>query len=159
MSAIGTILDSNGKEIVKDLQGSMSSKRLDASGETSRSISHEGEETLTKAILRITANRSIGALQHGRKKGRWPPRDAIRKWIDSKPISLTDGMTKDQLAYIIQRKIGLEGIEVPNPKNPGGVISDVINDQLIDKIFKEVKIASINRLVEATKKVKGGFAK
>ena len=158
MSAVGIILNSNGKQIVKDLQGSMSSKRLDASGDTSKSISYAVEETLTKAILRIMANRSIGALQHGRRKGRWPPRDAIRKWIDSKPISLTDGMTKDQLAYIIQRKIGLEGIEVPNFHNPGGVISDVINDQLIDKIFKEVKLASVNRLVEATRKMKGGFA-
>ena len=158
MSAVGIILNTNGKQIVTDLQGSMSSKRLDASGDTSRSISYEVEETLTKAILRIMANRSIGALQHGRRAGRMPPRDVIRQWIDSKPISLTDGMTKDQLAFLIQRKIGRDGIKVPNRFNPGGVISDIINDQLIDKIFKEVKLASINRLVEATRKMKGGFA-
>jgi len=132
---------------------------LNASGDTSRSISYQVEETLTKAILKIMANRSIGALQFGRKAGRMPPRDVIRQWIDSKPISLTGGMTKDQLAFLIQRKIGREGIRVPNRFNPGGVISDVVNDELIDKIFKEVKLASINRLVEATRKLKGGFAK
>ncbi len=158
MSAVGIILNSNGKQIVTDLQKSMSSKRLDASGDTSKSISYSVEETLTKGVLKITANRSIGALQHGRRAGRMPPRDVIRQWIDSKPINVAQGMTKDQLAFLIQRKIGREGIKVPNRFNPGGVISDVINDQLIDKIFKEVKIASINRLVEATKKTKGGFA-
>ena len=159
MSQIGTILTSEGKDIVKDLQNSMSSKGLNASGKTSKSIASKVEETLTKAILTITANRSIGALQHGRRPGRMPPRDAIREWIDSKPISLTGGMTKDQLAYLIQRKIGREGIKVPNRFNPGGVISDVINDELINSIFKKIKLASVNRLVEATKKVKGGFAK
>ena len=159
MSQVGTILNSEGKGIVKDLQDSMSSKGLNASGKTSKSISYQVEETLTKAILKIIANRSIGALQFGRKAGKMPPRDVIRQWIDSKPISLTDGMTKDQLAFLIQRKIGREGIKVPNRYNPGGVISDVINDQLIDDIFKKIKLASVNRLVEATKKVKGGFAK
>jgi len=143
MSAVGVLLNSSGKKIVTDLQKSMSDKRLNASGDTSRSISYQVEETLTKAILKIMANRSIGALQFGRKAGRMPPRDVIRQWIDSKPISLTGGMTKDQL----------------NRFNPGGVISDVVNDELIDKIFKEVKLASINRLVEATRKLKGGFAK
>ena len=159
MSEVATILTSEGKEIVKDLQDSMSSKGLNASGKTSKSITYQVEETLTKAILKIIANRSIGALQFGRKAGRMPPRDVIRQWIDSKPISLTGGMTKDQLAYLIQRKIGREGIKVPNRFNPGGVISDVINDELIDSIFKKIKLASVNRLVEATKKVKGGFAK
>lgn len=158
MSAIGEILDKNGQELVKDLQNSMADKRLDASGDTSKSIKYEVQETQTKSILIIKANRSIGALQHGRKPGGWPPRQAIRKWIDDKPIR-PDTISKDSLAFLIQRKIGTLGIKVPNRFNPGGVISDVINDDRIDKIFKEIKAASINRLVEATRKIKGGFAK
>ena len=159
MSSIGTILNANGKQIVTDLQRSMSSKGLNASRKTSDSIKYEVSETLTKSVLKIIANRSIGALQYGRKPGRMPPRDVIRQWIDNKPLTLQGKMTKDQLAYLIQRKLGREGIKVPNRYNVGGVITDVINDELIARIFKEIKSASINRLVEATKKVKGGFAK
>lgn len=159
MSEITTILDKNGKLLVKDLQDSMRTKRLDSSGETSKSINYEVEQKLSRDILIIKANRSIGALQHGRRAGRMPPRDVIRKWIDDKPIQLTGTITKDQLAFLIQRKIGREGIKVPNRFNPGGVISDVINDVRINQIFDEIKQASINRLISATRKLKGGFAK
>lgn len=162
MSVIGTILNSNGKQIVKDLQDSMKSKGLDASGKTSRSITYQVEESLTKATLRIMANRSIGALEFGRKAGKRPPRVDIEGWADSKPNVMNKGpkkLTRDQKVFLAQRKIGRDGIQVPNKHNPGGVITDVINDQLINKIFLQVKQASINRLVAATKKVKGGFAK
>ena len=140
----------------------MKSKGLDASGKTSRSITYQVEESLTKAVLRIIGNRSIGALQFGRRAGKWPPRIDIEKWVDSKPNVMNRGpkqLTRDQKVFLAQRKIGTEGIRVPNRHNPGGVITDVVNDQLIDKIFLQVKRASINRLVAATKKVKGGFAK
>ena len=158
MSAVGEILDKNGQSLVRDLQQSMADKRLNASGETSRSITYEVEETLTKSTLIIKANRSIGALQYGRRAGGWPPRNVIRQWIDDKAINPGE-ISKDSLAFLIQRKIGTLGIKVPNRFNPGGVISDVITDDRIDKIFKEVKVASVNRLVEATRKVKGGFEK
>ena len=159
MSEITTILTSEGKSIVKDLRDSMKTKGLDASGDTSRSIDYTVEETLTKSTLKITSNRSIGALQFGRRPGRRPPLETILRWIDTKPITPEGNISKKSLAFLIQRKIGRDGIKVPNVHNVGGVLSDVINDQRIDQIFTEVKRASINRFIAATKKIKGGFAK
>lgn len=158
MSQISSILEANGKQIVKDLQESLRSKGLNASGQTSQSISYNVEETLNKTILSILSNRSIGALQFGRRAGKQPPGDVIRKWIDDKPIQPQGSITKDQLAFLIARKIGREGIKVPNRYNPGGAISDVINQNLIDEIFKEVVQASINRLKTATVRTKEEFA-
>lgn len=55
-------------------------------------------------------------VEYGRLPGTFPNIDAIRKWIQVKPVIPTvknDGKlpTIDQLTYLISRKIALEGIE------------------------------------------------
>ena len=56
-------------------------------------------------------------VEEGRAPGKkWPPRDKILEWIKIKPIEpeKKDGKklpTPEQLAFLIQRKIGVEGIE------------------------------------------------
>lgn len=54
-------------------------------------------------------------IEYGRKAGKWPPRDAILEWIKVKPVIPRPNdrgiaPTNTQLAYLIQRKIGTEGI-------------------------------------------------
>lgn len=58
-------------------------------------------------------------VEKGRKPGKWPPRDKILEWIRIKPVEPRpdkDGNlpTEEQLAFLIQRKIGTEGIEAGN---------------------------------------------
>lgn len=48
-------------------------------------------------------------LVKGRTPGKFPPRDKIRQWIDDKGITPKDNITKDQLAFLIARKISKEG--------------------------------------------------
>ena len=56
-------------------------------------------------------------VEEGRGPGKkWPPRDKILEWIKIKPIEPEERDNKklptpEQLAFLIQRKIGVEGIE------------------------------------------------
>lgn len=58
-------------------------------------------------------------LENGRGPGKYPPPEAIRNWIEVKPISATpdiNGRTPsvDQLTFLISRKIAREGTQ-PHP--------------------------------------------
>lgn len=58
-------------------------------------------------------------LENGRGPGKYPPPEAIRNWIEVKPISATpdiNGRTPsvDQLTFLISRKIATEGTQ-PHP--------------------------------------------
>lgn len=58
-------------------------------------------------------------VENGRKAGKWPPISKIKDWIEIKPVlprPMANGKlpTTNQLAYLIARKIGLEGI-APRP--------------------------------------------
>ena len=81
-------------------------------------------------------------------------RAGIEKWVDAKPITPFDPkMTKDQLVFLIVRKIAREGIKVPNRYNPGNVISDVITDDLIRQINREVIQSNIDHMIQTVKAV------
>lgn len=80
-------------------------------------------------------------IENGRKPGSFPPVDAIRRWIQVKPIvPRRDDKgrlpTTNQLAYLIGRKIATEGIE-PTP-----VMKDALTrlnaemEQAIDKAIE-----------------------
>ena len=58
-------------------------------------------------------------VEHGRKPGKWPPRDKILEWVKVKPVlprpnGNAKPPTQEQLAFLIQRKIGTEGIKPGN---------------------------------------------
>lgn len=72
---------------------------------------------------RITGAMSLASywkyVENGRKAGKWPPYDAILKWVTEKPVVPRAGKggripTEKQLAFLVQRKIGLEGIKPGN---------------------------------------------
>lgn len=55
-------------------------------------------------------------VENGRNAGKWPPRDKISEWITVKniePYPDSSGRlpTQQQLAYLIQRKIGTQGFQ------------------------------------------------
>ena len=58
-------------------------------------------------------------VEYGRKPGKWPPRDKILNWVKVKPViprpnGNAKPPTQEQLAFLIQRKIGTEGIKPGN---------------------------------------------
>lgn len=58
-------------------------------------------------------------VEYGRKAGKWPPINKIMDWIRIKPVlprPMKNGAlpTEKQLAFLISRKIGTEGIPAGN---------------------------------------------
>jgi hypothetical protein len=84
------------------------------------------------STLTVYAEQYIGALEFGRKPGKKPPRDVIRKWIDEKGI-IPNGISKDSLAFLIQRKIGEEGTTIWQ-QGGSDLVSGIFNDALTKEI-------------------------
>lgn len=79
-------------------------------------------------------------VEYGRRPGKMPPIDNIKDWIKVKPI-IPDARTgkipsAEQLAFLIARKIGREGIPARHPINKT-VYTDV-TEQIIDAIKAEI---------------------
>ena len=98
----------------------------------------------TKTKGRIEVNLSLieywKYIEKGRKAGKMPPISAIEKWVEIKPVlprPMDNGKlpTTKQLAYLIARKIGLEGI-APKPILAESV--EKINDVFLPLIEQAV---------------------
>ena len=79
-------------------------------------------------------------VEEGRKPGKFPPPDAILKWIKVKPVIPRpyNGKvpTQKQLAFLIGRKIATEGIE---PGNQLKETVDTLNAEYIPKFEAALK--------------------
>lgn len=76
-------------------------------------------------------------VEYGRKPGKFPPPDAIRRWIKVKPILPRphNGKvpTENQLVYLIGRKIHRDGIPA------GNYLSTTIRDfDIVGKVYDEI---------------------
>ena len=140
------ILNVAGAQMSAEMKDAIQRKRVtvfgvvNASGKLKDSVRYDIKE----AVLRVYALDYIYYLEKGRKPGKKAPRSAIRKWIDDKGIN-PEGISKDSLAYLIQRKIGEEGTTI---YQQGG--SDLISDILppaVDTIKNSLILAFKNNMV------------
>lgn len=107
------VMNTNGVGVVNRFRQVFAQKNGNASGETSR------QAKSTVAIHGNMLNLTVDTTSYffyadlGRGKtvnsGKGLVRPRIRKWIDQKHIVPPRGMSKDQLAYFITRKIHREG--------------------------------------------------
>lgn len=79
-------------------------------------------------------------VEYGRRPGKRPPIDAIERWIKVKPI-IPDPIngrvpTTKQLAFLISRKIGMEGTKAQRPLEKA-VYSDSM-ELLINQLKNEI---------------------
>lgn len=118
----------------------MRSEGKDATGELSKSVKYKlfvGNAIVTLDLQLLEYWKYV---ENGRKPGKYPPRSAILKWIDDKPIKPYPDKrgripTKEQLAYLISRKIFFEGIE-PTPILHEAII--IANEEFLDQIRKAI---------------------
>lgn len=82
-------------------------------------------------------------LVNGREPGKFPPINAIKKWIEDKNITPFDQISISSLAFLIARKIAKEGTEY---FKQGGtdLVSSVITPQRIQRIIDNVSEFHIN---------------
>lgn len=97
-------------------------------------------------------------LETGRNAGKFPPIDAIKQWIEDKGIAsrLNGEITKNQLAFLIARKIAREGWK---REGFGGIelISEVITEQriqsIIDKVGEEILLKYTSDIIKMVKEI------
>ena len=109
---------------------------LRSSGEWEQSLKGTQEETETGIKVIILGAKYTEQLSIGRRQGKMPPRQVILNWIREKNIQ--SELQPQTLAYLIQRKIGRDGIKVPNKYNAGGLVSDVLTNERINELIKNV---------------------
>jgi len=142
------ILNEIGQRVVDELKQAVLTKRVtkfgavNASGKLHDSIRYD---VINGEKLQVWANDYIDYLVKGRANGKRPPKDVIRKWIDEKGIE-PDGISKDSLAFLIQRKIGEKGTTI---FQQGG--SDLLSDIITDDLVIESKDRLSNEILNAFK--------
>lgn len=98
-------------------------------------------------------------VEYGRRPGKMPPVDAIEQWVRVKPVvpDSRSGRIPDtkQLAYLIARKIGREGIE-PKHYLTNTLYSEEVNiiiealrrtltDQIINYIYENESVSDVTK--------------
>lgn len=109
------VLNEYAQGLVDNYKSALGAESINASGELANSVKYIIDD---KTRGRIEVNLELleywKYVEYGRKAGKMPPIKAIEKWIEVKPIlprPMSNGQlpTQKQLAYLIARKIGLEG--------------------------------------------------
>jgi hypothetical protein len=111
-----------------------------ASGGFEQSLENSIQETPGHYHAQILGAHYTYYIEHGRKAGKFPPRNAILEWINQKNI-VAEGITKNSLAFLIARKIAREGTRL----RPG-VVSDVITQAWINKLIKDLGAATVENI-------------
>lgn len=100
--------------------------------------------------VRLTAPLYVMNMENGRKPGKRPPMDVIKRWIRDK--NKQGANIPEGAAFAIAKKIGKEGIKVPNQYNGGGVVSNIVTPQLVTRITEDIKqiirVTILNSLIK-----------
>lgn len=80
---------------------------------------------VTEDGLSIVGNRYVGALDKGRRPGKFPPVQVIRDWVASK-LGIT-GQENSSIAFLVGRKISIEGTNIYKNKSEGLELENVKN--------------------------------
>ena len=139
IKSIDEALNIIGQQIVDSMRAELNSKRINASGDLSRSIRYEVFEEGGNPALGIYFDDYGEAVDSGRKrstkggpKQTW--RNKIQGWMRFKGITPRQGITNEQLAFLITRKINRKGYKAKPWIQPA--IDRVIN-QDFTKIMTE----------------------
>lgn len=138
-------------QIVELYKEQLDSKGIPASGTLGDTASVEVEMNGTKLVVSLNLEHYWRYVEYGRKPGKMPPIDNIEDWIRVKPVvpNAMNGKvpTSRQLAFMIARKIGREGIPARRPLE-ATVYSDGF-ESVIDAIKAEITKQLSQTLLDA----------
>lgn len=114
-----SVLNDFGKMLVEEYKDSLILNDVNSSDELYNSVVYMVEQNNNTFEVKLELAHYWKYVENGRKAGKWPPISAIQKWVEIKPVlprPMDNGKlpTTQQLAFLIARKIGLEGIK-PRP--------------------------------------------
>lgn len=154
MSYVDAIVKNFAESVIAGIQNNIRTKRvtpygaMNTTGQMADSLGYKWDGS---TLVIYSTEKYFTVLETGRKPGKQPPTEPIRKWIKSKGIA-TD-ISEKSLAYLIARKIGKEGSLLYRQGGKSGVISDFINDKYIkdnlnDRFFLETVDTIYNILID-----------
>jgi len=148
MKTVNEILTKAGDKFVGGLQKQFEVLGLNDTRAASSSISSKvsGNKLEIQGLLRIVV------LASGRKPGKFPPIEPIRKWVISKlGVSEDDA---DGVAFVIARKIAREGTDIFTGKAKGLQVEMLIaeiNKELEEEVSTQIGLDVTESVFEAFK--------
>lgn len=141
------ILTEEFNQLRQDIVDAYYKKGMFASGEFER----QAEVIVDDFSAKIIGVRYTEQLEYGRNpSSRFPPRDAIEKWINDKGVfaSAIEEIGISSLAFLIQRKIATLGYD---RKDHGGVdlINEIVTPERIQSIIDKCTGAALTEFVSS----------
>lgn len=150
------VLNEYAQGLVENYKAALGAESINASGELANSVKYIIDDKVKGRFeVKLELLEYWKYVEYGRKAGKMPPISAIKQWIEVKPIIPRPNKngklpTINQLAYLISRKIGLEGTKgrgvlSERIENANRVFWEDIEDAILkdlgiqlDTIFEEV---------------------
>lgn len=150
------VLNEYAQGLVENYKAALGAESINASGELANSVKYIIDDKVKGRFeVKLELLEYWKYVEYGRKAGKMPPISAIKQWIEVKPIIPRPNKngklpTTNQLAYLISRKIGLEGTKGRGVlgeriENANRVFWEDIEDAILkdlgiqlDVIFEEV---------------------
>ena len=146
-----SVLNDFGKFLVEEYKDKLILEDVNASDSLYNSVTYMIEKNNTTYEVKLNLLHYWKYVERGRRAGaKMPPISAIEKWIEVKPVlprPMSNGKlpTNKQLAYLIARKISIDGI-APRPLLQQSVdevwrnMQEFIADALAKDMQKEINI-------------------
>lgn len=140
------ILSQYGKETVSAIQSNLASTGTNATGKTSQSVRYEIKQEGTKTTLKLVGKPFIAVVETGRKPTpEYKPSEAfvesIQEWMNAKGV--------DGSAYGIAQAIHKEGTKLFRDGGRKDIISNVINQNLIDRISNDLLVKFAQQFLQS----------
>ncbi len=144
---VATILSQHGNTIVEQIRQNLASTGTNATGRTSRSLRFEVTNDDHSTTLRIIGKSFFNIVETGRKatpEFTKPSKQfvaAIVEWLKAKTSFRVDferGPSLQGLAYGIAKSIHQKGTKLNQSGGRTDIISNVINETLVESISKSV---------------------
>lgn len=146
------VLNDFGKYLVEEYKDALILNNVNASDNLYNSVRYILEANDKSISVSLNLADYYIYVENGRRAGKMPPVDKIERWIEVKPVLPTPSNngripTVRQLAYLISRKIGLEGIK-PKPLLRQSITNvwDVFEEYISEAITKDVE-NNINEII------------
>lgn len=122
---------------------------INASSTLSQTATSTVDMDGTRLVISLNLEPYWKYVEYGRRAGKMPPIDAIARWITVKPIipNPINGRVPDtrQLAFLIARKIGREGIIGRKP------ISNIAYSDAMESLINDIKSAITSQIAQQLK--------
>lgn len=132
MTSNKQILDGIGIELIQEIDSRLANRNINNTGVTSDSL----DEEATEDNLKIKGVGTIRFINTGRRPGKFAPPNVIQDWVRSK-LNITDEKEVKQVAFLINRKLAVEGNRMYIDKTKGLQLDEVVK-MGIDKINKRI---------------------